>query len=114
KQKDVAMLAARRPWPIVVQEIAKCDVRCASCHRKRTAEQFGWRRGLAAAELDALLAMFAAKVPRTKALTAVNSDPRELRVCCSCLIAKPIAAYSIKNAKTGLRSRKCKACQRAY
>jgi hypothetical protein len=28
-------------------EIERCEVRCARCHRRRTAEQFSWKIGLA-------------------------------------------------------------------
>jgi hypothetical protein len=33
------MLNDRKSWDKVEQEIAKCDVRCANCHRIKTAKQ---------------------------------------------------------------------------
>lgn len=39
---------ARKAYSIkkVFSEISKCVVRCSNCHRKRTAQQFGYRRFL--------------------------------------------------------------------
>jgi hypothetical protein len=34
-------------WRTIEAEIAKCVVRCANDHRRRTARQFGWYRLLA-------------------------------------------------------------------
>lgn len=33
----------RLSWQDLKDEVAKCTVRCANCHRKRTAVQFGWK-----------------------------------------------------------------------
>jgi hypothetical protein len=39
------LLTQGRNWPIIEAEIAKCEIRCANCHRKRTSERDGnwWR-----------------------------------------------------------------------
>jgi hypothetical protein len=43
KRDSVTWLAHRGyRWAVVEAEIAKCDVRCANCHRRRTARQFDW------------------------------------------------------------------------
>jgi len=29
-------------WKRVLEEIEKCEIRCANCHRRKTAVQFQW------------------------------------------------------------------------
>ena len=36
------MRTMRYSWEVILMEIEKCDVRCANCHRRRTARQYGW------------------------------------------------------------------------
>lgn len=44
KRFSIANGIRTRPWEEVLAEIAECDVRCANCHRRRTAEQRGYAR----------------------------------------------------------------------
>ena len=38
-----SLIAAGCGWDTISKEIAKCDVRCANCHRRKTAVEQGWR-----------------------------------------------------------------------
>ena len=35
------MLSGHYSWQSVLEEINKCDIRCANCHRRKTYTQFG-------------------------------------------------------------------------
>jgi len=38
------LIASNRSWKYILKEIEKCEVRCANCHRRRTAQQLGWHK----------------------------------------------------------------------
>lgn len=53
KRNAVSFIArSGYPWSTVMAEIAKCEVRCGNCHRRRTAAQFGWPKVQFAAGLN--------------------------------------------------------------
>lgn len=44
KRMAIGDLLRYSSWSAIEAEIAKCDVRCANDHARRTAKQFGWRK----------------------------------------------------------------------
>ena len=47
KQGNIAEMVGDYAWEKIEAEIAKCDVRCANCHRRKTAKQYGyWNQDL--------------------------------------------------------------------
>lgn len=46
KKKEISILK-RSSLKAVKREIEKCEVRCANCHRRKTAVQFNWKNKLA-------------------------------------------------------------------
>jgi tRNA(Ile)-lysidine synthase TilS/MesJ len=42
KKASISRMVGYTDWSKLLLEIAECDVRCANCHRKRTAQQFSW------------------------------------------------------------------------
>lgn len=36
------LVGSNRSWDYILNELGKCVVRCANCHRKRTAVQLGY------------------------------------------------------------------------
>ena len=50
KSFNIAKGLRDRSWEALVDEMAKCDVVCANCHRRRTAVRGGFARVIAAAE----------------------------------------------------------------
>jgi hypothetical protein len=110
KKFSVMILASHKSWIRVVAEIQKCDVRCSSCHRRRTALQFDWgSRGR--------------KAPRThEGPRLVDPVPTDVapaldlgdKSCGSCGLVKPVSMFPFKNKELRKRSSTCLACMAAY
>lgn len=45
KTADVATMLSHYCWARIVEELEKCEIRCANCHRRKTARDFKWFKG---------------------------------------------------------------------
>jgi hypothetical protein len=50
KGGEIGRMLGDYPCPRILEEIAKCDVRCANCHRRKTNRQYSWYRSTSAVE----------------------------------------------------------------
>jgi hypothetical protein len=41
----VGSMVSEYSWDRIAEELKKCDVRCANCHRRKTARDFKWFKG---------------------------------------------------------------------
>jgi hypothetical protein len=105
KLQDVSLLVIGKSWSIVSREIEKCEVRCANCHRRRTASQLGWRGA------SPTPATPERPTPIGALLLAQDS---KLRRCTGCGVAKSLKDFSYRDRARGLRRVRCRSCMRAY
>jgi len=43
KEGNISRMVCTSTWDRIKEEIKKCEIRCANCHRRRTAKQLGWK-----------------------------------------------------------------------
>lgn len=108
KTADVASYAnGGRSWQLIAAEIAKCEVRCANCHRRRTAE----RRPGRARDVDPSRSYHDRT---TEPLQLPLNAALGLRECRACHLAKPLTEFPFRSLDRQTHRWTCKACQRMY
>lgn len=119
KRNVVARLARSTTLTVVMTEIAKCDVRCANCHRRRTAAQMNWRKS-PAFERDHRAALpELRRAPRDSATGKPVTEQLSIwsvgltKWCSRCARFKPVHDFAFHDRVTGRRQHRCRMCQAA-
>lgn len=113
KLANVGDMVGRRAWALVEQEIAKCEICCANCHRRRTA-----RRARAAAQEDRLERKAHLQIRPRRASTRRASEPIEFSgpaiYCPRCRRLRPAGAFAWWSREAGIRQPWCRDCHNAH
>lgn len=117
KRGIVGRLARSGALGTVMTEIAKCDVRCGNCHRRRTAGQFNWRKSpLFERDNRAPLAPLR-RAPRDPATGVPVIEQLSIwsvgvtKWCSRCARFKPLVDFAFHDRVTGRRQHRCRVCQ---
>jgi hypothetical protein len=111
-------------WKTVEGEINKCKVRCANCHQRRTAAQFGWAKVTFGREPQsdrrrtpppAARRMRASGIVRERVPTPSHAqDSADQEFSARCGNAKPVERFQFRSATAQIRHHVCAECFNAY
>lgn len=123
KTAEVGRLASRNyGLPTILREIKRCVVRCANCHRRRTAQQFAWPMLIVTSglELESIPTTGQRRGRRklrrpTRLSLVLGTQAREgMQLCRWCGIEKCLEAFRFRDRSRTRRHSICGECINAY
>ena len=118
KLGNISDLVVRSPWAVVEREIARCEIRCANCHRRRTAQRRAAGEGETASapvrvrrrSPGVTAGPHPVTVPDSTEATDMVSDGVR---CGRCGFRKSVTAFAWHSTERGIRQSWCRVCHNA-
>ena len=102
------MIAWGASWVRIEAEIAKCVVRCANCHHRKTAIERGYRK------LSATPSIASHHAEPQHHPVQLELGPGKNLTCRVCHLDKPDTDFPYRSRKRGTRHYICRSCQSDY